>query len=428
MDLGEAAALAVKTAPKTAHVIGAGLAGLSAAVALTLAGFAVTLSEAARQAGGRCRSYRDPQLGLTIDNGNHLVLSGNHAVRAYLATIGASDRLTGPEEARFPFMDVASGARWVLRPNAGRLPWWLFARRRRVPGTTPLEYVALARLMGASPDRTIGQLLPPSGALWDRLLDTFLVSALNTPAQDGSAMLAGAIVRETLAKGGAACRPLIAEPTLSAAFVDPALAWLEARGANVRLGRRLRGFEVTDGAVSGLDFAGGREAVAPGEPVVLAVPAWVAADLIPGLIVPDRHHAIVNGHFLRPGPAGAAPITGVIGGTAEWVFAFPDRLSTTVSAADALAEEDREAVARKLWADVAAVHDLPPELPRWQIVTEKRATFSATPEQEKRRPGCRSPHDNLFLAGDWTRTGLPATIEGAIRSGRTAAAAVNGNL
>jgi uncharacterized protein with NAD-binding domain and iron-sulfur cluster len=78
-----------------------------------------------------------------------------------------------------------------------------------------------------------------------------------------------------------------------------------------------------------------------------------------------------------------------------------------------------------LWRDVAAVHNLPPELPKWQVITEKRATFSATPEQEKRRPEARTECDNLFLAGDWTRTGLPATIEGAIRSGRTAAALVD---
>lgn len=412
---------------KRAHVIGAGLAGLSAAVALTQAGYAVTLSEAARQAGGRCRSYRDPQLGLTIDNGNHLVLSGNHTVRDYLATIGASERLTGPEEARFPFMDVRSGERWTLRPNAGPIPWWLFSKSRRVPDTKPLDYLALARLMGASAEQTIGQVLRPNGALWERLLDNFLVSALNTPAKDGSAALAGTIVRETLAKGGSACRPLIVEPTLAAAFVDPALAWLEARSADIRLGRRLRALKVADGRVTALDFADGRDEVA-GEPVVLAVPAWVAADLLPGLTVPDRHHAIVNAHFLATAAPGAAPITGVVGGTAEWVFAFPDRLSTTTSAADALAEEDREAVAKRLWADVAKVHNLSAELPLWQIVTEKRATFSATPDQEKRRPGTRSSHENLFLAGDWTRTGLPATIEGAIRSGRTAAAAANGKV
>jgi len=405
-----------------AHVIGAGLAGLSAAIALTEAGYRVTLSEAAKQAGGRCRSYRDPKLGLTIDNGNHLVLSGNRAVHAYLATIGASDRLTGSDEARFPYVDVRDGARWVLHPNAGPVPWWLFSKARRVPGTRPSDYLALAKLLRAKPGQTIGDVLPTTGPLWERLLDNFLVSALDTPAAEGSARLAGAIVRETLAKGGRACRPMIAEPTLAAAFVDPALAWLEARGAAIRLGRRLRALDFDEGRIAGLDFADGRDVVARGEPVILAVPAWVAADLVPDLVVPNEHHAIVNAHFLLAPPAGAAPITGIVGGTAEWVFAFPDRLSTTTSAADAMLDEDREALATRLWADVVAVHGGPAAPPLWQIVIEKRATFAATPQQDRRRPPAQTRWDDLFLAGDWTKTGLPATIEGALRSGTAAAA------
>ncbi|WP_019833946.1 hydroxysqualene dehydroxylase HpnE [Sphingomonas sp. PR090111-T3T-6A] len=407
---------------RRAHVVGAGLAGLSAAVALTEAGFAVTLSDAARQAGGRCRSYRDPQLGLVIDNGNHLVLSGNHTVRDYLAKIGAGDRLAGPGEARFPYMDVVSGRRWELRPNSGPLPWWILAGNRRVPGTKPGDYLALAKLLKARPDQRIRDVLPTEGPLWEGFLVNFLVSALNTPAAEGSAALVGAVVRETLAKGGAACLPLVAEPTLAAAFVEPALAWLEARGATIRLGRRLRAVGWDERRVAALDFADGREDVAPGEPVILAVPAWVAADLIAGLTVPDQHNAIVNAHFLHPAPQGAAPITGVIGGTAEWVFAFPDRLSTTTSAGDHLLDEDREALAARLWADVAKVHDLSASLPRWQLVVEKRATFAATPKQDRRRPCAQTKWDNLFLAGDWTKTGLPATIEGALRSGWTAAA------
>jgi squalene-associated FAD-dependent desaturase len=405
-----------------AHVVGAGLAGLSAAIALTEAGYRVTLSEAARQAGGRCRSYHDPKLGMTIDNGNHLVLSGNRAVHAYLETIGASDRLAGSSEARFPYVDVRDGARWVLHPNAGPLPWWLFAKTRRVPGTAPSDYLGLARLLRARAGQTIGDVIPTRGPLWDRLLDNFFVSALNTPAAEGSAQLAGAIVRETLAKGGRACRPMIAEPTLAAAFVDPALAWLEAHGATIRLGRRLRALALSDTRIVSLDFADGREEIAPGVPTILAVPAWVAVDLVPDLVVPDQHHAIVNAHFLSPPPAGAAPVTGIIGGTAEWVFAFPDRLSTTTSAADALLADDREALATRLWADVVAVHGGPQALPVWQLVIEKRATFAATPEQDLRRPCAKTRWDDLFLAGDWTKTGLPATIEGALRSGRAAAA------
>ena len=113
---------------------------------------------------------------------------------------------------------------------------------------------------------------------------------------------------------------------------------------------------------------------------------------------------------------------GVIGGTAEWIFTFSDRISVTVSGADAIVDQDREDLALRIWADVTKALDIKAPLPTWQIVKEKRATFAATPEQDSRRPAAKTPWRNLFLAGDWTQTGLPATIEGALRSGETAAA------
>src|SRR5579864_3363736 len=129
------------------HVIGAGLAGLSAALRLTAGGARVVIHEATAFAGGRCRSYRDAALGMTIDNGNHLLLSGNHAALAFLHEIGAEQRLIGPPRAEFSFVDLASRERWTLRFNDGRLPSWIFDRSSRVPGTHALDYVALARLL-----------------------------------------------------------------------------------------------------------------------------------------------------------------------------------------------------------------------------------------------------------------------------------------
>ena len=117
------------------HVVGAGLAGLSAAVRLAAAGHRVVIHEASNQAGGRCRSYHDATLGMTIDNGNHLVLSGNRATLDYLETIGAGERLVGPDAPEFPFVDLATGERWTLRLSDGLLPWWIFDPKRRVPGT-----------------------------------------------------------------------------------------------------------------------------------------------------------------------------------------------------------------------------------------------------------------------------------------------------
>src|SRR6185295_16003970 len=101
------------------HIIGAGLAGLSAAARLAAKGVRVAVYEATSQAGGRCRSYHDPQLDMTIDNGNHLVLSGTDAALGFLDLIGARDRLIGPGNAHFPFVDLATGERWTIRPNDG---------------------------------------------------------------------------------------------------------------------------------------------------------------------------------------------------------------------------------------------------------------------------------------------------------------------
>ncbi len=405
----------------TVHIVGAGLAGLSAAVQLARRGVAVEVSEAAAQAGGRCRSYFDPQLGLTLDNGNHLVLSGNTAVHAYLDAIGARDRLTGPDKAVFHWADLRTGDRWTLRPNEGPLPWWMFSTKRRTPGTRAADHLSLLPLMRPQPGRRVDEVLACGGALWDRLLDPFLLAVLNTDAREGSAELAGAVVRETLAKGGAAYRPRIAEPTLSAAFVDPALETLVRLGAPVRLGRRLRRIVFEQDRATRLVFADGETPLGPVDTLLLATPAWVAADLLSELTVPTEHRAIVNAHFRLTPPTKAEPLIGVIGGTVEWIFAFSDRISVTVSDADRLVDMDRQALAHLLWKDVAAVHGLSDELPPWQVVKEKRATFAATPAQNALRPKALTRWTNVLLAGDWTATGLPSTIEGALRSGGHAA-------
>ena len=406
----------------TVHVVGAGMAGLATAVRLAEAGIMVHLHEAAPQAGGRARSYLDATLGCRIDNGNHLLIAGNRSAMRYLDTIGARDMLTGPGEAAYHFFDCADGVRWVLRLNRGRLPWWILSPNRRVPGTKLRDYLAALKLRRAATDDSVTDVLPADTTIFRRLWQPLAIAALNTPLDQASAALLGIVLGESFGQGGAACVPLMPKEGLSETLVDPALAYLRDRGAEIRFGARLRGIAFSGARVASLDFDSGAVTLAPGDAVVLAVTAPVASRLLPEIAAPDAYHAILNAHFRVDAPPASPLFIGIVGGTAEWVFKKPGLLSVTVSAADRLMDTPTDELAAALWRDVAAAYRLPAApMPPVQIVKERRATFAASRAQLARRPSAAPRCPNLTLAGDWTATGLPATIEGAIRSGFTAA-------
>lgn len=406
---------------RTVHIIGAGLAGLSAALKLSAQGEQVVVHEATAFAGGRCRSYHDATLGMAIDNGNHLLLSGNHAALDYLRDTGAEQHLVGPKTAEFPFVDLASSQRWSLRFNDGRLPLWVFDSKRRVPGTRARDYVPLARLLWARPGRSVGEVISCEGLLYRRLVEPLLLAALNIDPPLGSAKLASAVIRETLAAGGRACRPLIARDGLGPTLIEPALACLQQRGVTLRLEHQLRAMRFAAARVEALDFGGDAVVLGADDAVILATPPYAAAALVPGLEAPREFRAIVNAHFRIDPAAEQPPIIGVLNGTVQWIFSFPGRVSVTISAGDRLIDTARDVLAKSIWSEVASVTGLAATLPPWQIVRERRATFAATPAQDAKRPGAQTAWRNLALAGDWTNTGLPATIEGAIRSGNRAA-------
>ena len=412
------------------HVVGAGLAGLAAAVRLVRQGRRVALYEAANQAGGRCRSFFDRTLGRVIDNGNHLLVSGNCSALAYLDAIGASDSLIGPRAASFPFLDLETGERWVVRPNRGPAPFWILLRSRRVPGTRLRAYLAAWRLARADERQTVAACLATDDVLWRRLWAPLATAVLNTPPETGSARLLWAALRESFARGAAGCRPLIARESLAASLVDPALRFLQRHDVPVSLGHRLRRIELDPDRARLLDFGGRRIDLAAGDQLILALPPAQTGALLPEIAVPNASHPIVNGHICLPRAVrlpGEAVLLGLVGGTAEWLFVRDRLVSLTVSAADGLADEPNESIAARFWLDTARALDLPARpQPPIRIVKERRATFAQTPDQEARRAAARTRWSNLFLAGDWTATGLPATIEGAIRSGdRAADLAVN---
>ncbi|KVT76930.1 hypothetical protein WT25_22505 [Burkholderia territorii] len=410
--------------PRTVHVIGAGLAGLSAAVELQRRGRRIVLHDAHAHAGGRCRSWFDGTLNTTLDSGLHQVFAGQSATQRYLRAIGAADQLAGPALPEYPMVDVASQQRWTLRFGNGRWPSWLFDAASRAPGTTPLDYLALTPLAFARTGRSLAQTMRCDGVLWDRWLRPHCLGVLNVEPRHASAELVRTVLGSAFAAGSPGWRPLVARHGLGSAFVEPALRMLQHGGAQIRLNSRLDAFEfgAHGNAIDAVAIGGERVDLAPGDAVVLAVPPEVAQPLVPDLAAPDTFSAIVTAYFAVDTPAGSPLQTTVVNGVVDAVRTGGGSLAATIRDAGRWLDMPRDVLARRIWEDVARVTGANPEtLPAWQLVVEPRAGFAAVPSQEMKRPAVRTRWTNLVLAGDWIATGLPATIEGAIRSGQLAA-------
>ncbi|MFT8244811.1 FAD-dependent oxidoreductase [Roseomonas sp. BN140053] len=396
------------------HVVGAGVAGLAAALALARAGRSVTLHEASPEAGGRARALPDG-----TDNGTHALVGANRAALRFLDRIGARDGWIEPEPAGLPVLDLADGSarRVALAPAGWRDP------ALRPAGLTPVGLLALLRLALPGRDRAVAEAMRAHPALLRGFVDPLVIAALNTPVGEASTRRLAAVLRRVALPGAA--RLLVARRGLGPDLVAPALAALQRAGARFAPGARLREIAVSEGRATALRFGPAEVALDPADAVLLATPPWESARLLPGLRVPDAHAPILNLHFARRAE-GPVRFLGVLGGLCQWVLVRPEGVAVTVSAADAEAQEDSATLAPRAWAEIraaAAAFALPgpwpEEPPPCRAIKERRATPRHRPGPPLNPP--MRPLGNLWLAGDWTDPVLPATIDAAVRSGEAAA-------
>jgi phytoene dehydrogenase-like protein len=396
-------------------VIGAGLAGLAAAVMAVSNGDQVILFEATPHAGGRCRSW--PLAGESlplVDLGTHLILRGNRAVQAYLARIGAQDQFVAPGPTPGALTLVGGEDRLTVPLGPGLL----------VNPPKPLTRGALLAAGNLMRGGTVGDrldLLGPTGRwFWTPLTR----SILNCDPAEGDARLLSAVLRQGLLRGAAAACPMVARQSLSASLIEPALAYLTAKGARLRFTTPVRGFHRVEDRLTALHVGNGEIIpITPHSRVILAVPPSAAQRLLPDLIVPTETRAILNAHAVLPIPPDLSEtpeLLGLIDGTGEWFLRRGARVAITISAADGFRAWPEEKLSAALQTDLMRLYGCAPK--DLTLIWEKRATFAATPNQVALRPKTRAGGlVNLRLAGDWTDTGLPATLEGAIRSGIKAA-------
>ncbi len=205
----------------------------------------------------------------------------------------------------------------------------------------------------------------------------------------------------------------------------PCLDFLTKHGVVVRYSHRLGSVKMENNALRELHFNQGILEIGPKDWVIFALPAWVTRDLLPTVTVPGVFRSILSAHYRVEVPNNPAGFTGLIGGLTEWVFVRNGVCSVTVSCAERYEAYPVRDMAAYIWQELAKVYDLDPaKVPPYRIFKEKYATFAATPEQNRRRPSAYTNWKNVALAGEWTNTGLPSTIEGAIRSGLRAAQVV----
>ena len=398
----------------TCHVIGAGVAGLVAALRLADQGRAVMLHEATPVAGGRCRALPDG-----TDNGTHALMGANRAALRFLADIGAREGWVEAEPEGLPVFDLADGSarRIAASPLAWRDP------AKRPPGLSASAFAALLRLALPIGDRPVAEVMAAHPVLYRALIEPLTVAALNTPGHEASSARLGVVLRRLGRPGAGAV--LVAREGLGPDLISPALRALQKSGVTTRFGVRLRAMTEAEGRIIALHFGEDSIVLEARDQVVLALPPWEVGRLIPKLRVPERHAPILNLHFAHQ-TAGPVRFIGVLGGLTQWVLVRPSGVSVTVSAADAEMEEQAPDLAPRAWAEILAAVEAfgvpgewPEAPPAMRAVKERRATPRHAVGMPPQPP--RQIYRNLVLAGDWTWPRLPATIEAAVLSGEAAA-------
>lgn len=361
----------------TVHIVGAGMAGLSAAFALTRKGIPAVVYDAGAHAGGRCYSFYDKTLDAVLDNGTHLMLGANRALLEMLKECSDSPALSAVEH-DFLFCRVPAHSffRLDLKHPLGAL----------------LRLPEIYRLLAES--------------------------VMNTPAGEADAFM----LFKTAAKclGPEKGRVYLAASSLKEAVVDPVVSFLQKAGVPFRYHQKLRHIREDR-----LVFVRDEVLTAADDKVILAVPSMNLSRILVG--APELPtQTILNIHYKsRAQLPDGRRFAGVIGGSAHWVFVRGGIVSVTVSAADGLLDRHPpEILAGLIWHEIKPLLSESGSLPAHRILIDRRATLLQSRRVNAARLSADIGSSSVFLAGDGTATGLPCTIEGAVRSGFEAAARI----
>jgi len=436
--------------PKKVVVLGAGYAGLAAVTDLILRGHDVTLIEGRALLGGRAHSFVDTKSGLILDNGQHILMGCYHETLDLLRQLGVMDRLYSPPRLAVPFVSekgpsvLAATAPDPLHLLSALLGYGELSTADKISAVG----LAVRLRLGQNPDasetveawmRRWQQTPNIIRALWEPLC----IAALNEPVATGSAHLFAAVIRRSFLAGAADSTILLSRVGLSELFAPEVKRLLEMCRGTIRLQTPVTGLHFEGTTLREIKLGDG--SVLQPEAVVSALPWHVLRGLLPGESKLARacgqiqDAPIVSLHLWLDRPILREPFVGLLDSPVHWVFsrdhihgANPAGqeghvITAVVSGArdlvDKTGPELEELTLRELGRFLPEARDV--RVLHRMVYKARSATFAATPETEPLRPDATTEWSNFWLAGDWTNTGLPATIEGAIVSGTRAARAVD---
>lgn len=446
-------------------VVGGGFAGLSAGVELAEAGCRVRLVEQKPYLGGRARSFVDQTTGCVVDNGQHLFMGCYHDTLRFLETIGTLDRVRFQPRLTLQFLDRQGKASSLTCPNLPT-PWHLLAGVVASGGFTSREKLEIVRL-GRALDSSSRDESCPSGQLtvdeWlsrmgqseslrRNFWDLLAIAAMNEDSRIASAALFERALRLALFRSAEDSRLGLAVTGLSECYTQAASDFIAAHGGSVKTGCDVSSFLIVEGECRGVQLRGGARLEAGA--VLSAVPCFNFVELLPADLLRSEPFferlltlspaPIISINFWFDRPLTDQDFIGLRGTTVQWLFnkgkilsdsglvtsnsglACGGCISLVISGAHAHIERSKEDLQALALRELGELIPLSGQarLVRSLIIKERFATFSPSPQAESVRPPTTTPVRGLYLAGDWTATGLPATIEGAVKSGYTATQAI----
>lgn len=431
--------------PENVLVVGGGWAGLAAAVELTRHGIPVTLLEASRQLGGRarCVAFGD----VRVDNGQHLMIGAYQSMLRLMTVVGVDPELVFLRQPLDLHMRALEQPE--LRVRARKLPAplhlaWALATVRGLPPRERLQLLrfshrllrgkivldeditALAMLLGERQGARV------MGALWEPLC----LAAMNTPLAEASAKLFLEVLRRTFLSETEHSDLLIPKDDLGVLLPGPALDFIERNGGTVLLNHRVQHLLIDGQVCRGVSWRGGELAA---RRVVLAVHPVMCRRLLaphPALAAQARklselrQEPITTVYLHYPQDVAAdSPLQGLQDGLGQWIFdrrvaGHPGLIAVVISGRGEHLYMDNSLLGERIQHELTRLHPDWPAPLRTRVIREKRATFAAAVNVDALRPNTTTPVAGLWLAGDFTATGLPATLEGAVISGLRAAQAV----